>query len=130
MEIVNFVCFTNGFWTERFFDIPACNARSSSVLLTVFWTNSSCVSMFSEYELFRRFPVGFSTNAVIFFEFPNEGDFVSCTKVFGRNGVAADSLSDDENSSMFLQDFDEMGFGHRFLMFLRFVCFPNGFATK
>ena len=70
--------------------------------------------IFSEFKLFRRFPVGFSTNAVIFFEFPNEGDFVSFTKVCRRNGVAADTLSGDENSSIFLQDFDEMGFGRRF----------------
>ena len=69
---------------------------------------------FSAVELFRRFPVGFSTNAVIFFEFPNEGDFVCFTKECRRKGVAADTLSGDENSLIFLQDFDEMGFGHRF----------------
>ena len=79
--------------------------------------------IFSEFKLFRRFPVGFSTNAVIFFEFPNQGGFVSFTKVFRRNGVAADTLSGDEHSSMFLQDFDEMGFGHPFFDVFAFLLF-------
>ena len=100
MQSAQFVCFTNGFWT-----------------------NSSRVFTFPESGVFRRFPAGFPTNAVIFFEFPNEGDFVSFTKVFGRNGVAADTLSDDENSSIFLQDFDETGFGHRFSKFFAFRLF-------
>ena len=64
--------------------------------------------------LSRRFPAGFSTNATRFFEFPIAGDFVRFTNVFGRNRVAAEQLLGDENSSIFLQDFDEMGFGHRF----------------
>ena len=62
--------------------------------------------------LFRRFPAGFSTNATRFFELQIAGDFVLFTNVFGRNRVAAEQLLGDENSSIFLQDFDEMGFGH------------------
>ena len=122
MEIVNFVYFTNGFSTKRFSKIPALNACSSSVLLTVFGRNRLASSVFPKSSCFVDFLQVFRRTRSAFSSFRLQV-ILSFYQRFGRNRVAAEHLLGDENSSIFLQDFDEMGFGHGFFDVFAFRLF-------